>query len=183
MSKSLANGFFGQRGYPKTLHRTTRPRLLHHPSLDKFSLLPRITAIDYQVRLLHQTFNDVELAFIRRIADQFDAEAGRNHGQIVQTPRLPLRGIFVRFFQGTQVAERPGHLVSISFDVSVFLVFSSQHVGYVTCHGRFLGYANYHFYPLSSFRVRKGTKKKWRRKNKAQITRMKNDAHPRNLRL
>ena len=50
----------------------------------------------------------------------------------------------MRLLQRTKMAECPGHLVSVSFDVSVLLFFRSQYIGYVTRHGRLFGNTNYH---------------------------------------
>ena len=74
----------------------------------------------------------------------FVSEAFLYHGQAAQAPRLPARRIFMRLLQRTEMAARPGHLVSVSFDISVLLVSGTQHLGYVSRHGGLLGYANYH---------------------------------------
>ena len=50
----------------------------------------------------------------------------------------------MRFLQGTQMTECPGYLVSVSFNVSFFSVFGSQHIGDIACHAGFFGYAHYH---------------------------------------
>ena len=94
--------------------------------------------------LVSQLFDDVKLLFNSAVVYQLDSEAGRNHGQAAQTPAFPRRSIFMRFFQGTQMTECPGYLVSVSFNVSFFSVFGSQHISDVACHAGFFGYANYH---------------------------------------
>ena len=127
---------------------------LHHPPLDELSLLTGIATVDDHVGLLHQPLDDVELAFVGRITDEFDTEAGRYHGQAAQAPRLPARRIFMRLLQRTEMTERPGHLVSVSFDISVFLLLRSQHIGYVACHRGFLGYANDHYFFSCFYRAK-----------------------------
>ena len=94
--------------------------------------------------MLHEVLDYVELAFVGRVADKLDAETGRNHRQAAQAPRLPVGCVFVRFLKGTEMPERPGHLVSVSLDVPVFLIFRSEYIGYVTRHGRLFGNTNYH---------------------------------------
>ena len=142
--KPFADGFFRQRGNPQTLHRTTRTGFLHHPTLNQLSLLSGITAVYNHVGMLHEVLDYVELAFVGRVADKLDAETGRNHRQAAQAPRLPVGCVFVRFLKGTEMPERPGHLVSVSLDVPVFLIFRSEYIGYVTRHGRLFGNTNYH---------------------------------------
>ena len=78
--------------------------------------------------MLHEVLDYVELAFVGRVADELDAETGRNHRQAAQAPRLPVGCVFVRFLKGTEMTERPGHLVSVSLDVPVFLIFRSEYI-------------------------------------------------------
>ena len=98
--------------------------------------------------MLHEVLNHVKLAFVRRVADKLDTETGRNHRQAAQAPRFPVGRVFVRLLKGAEVAERPGHLVSVSFDVSVSLIFRSEYIGYVTRHRRLFGNTNYHSFSL-----------------------------------
>ena len=79
LRKSFADRFFCQRRNPKTFHRTAGTCLLHHPTLDQFSFLAGITAVDDFIRVLHQSLNDVKLFFVSRVLYQLDAETWRNH--------------------------------------------------------------------------------------------------------
>ena len=142
--KSLSDSLFRKRRNPQTLHRTFRPRLLHHPSLYQFTLLSGITAVYNHIRLLHQRFYYLELLLYTRVVYQLYPEARRYHRQTCQRPRFPLRSIFVRLFQRTQVSECPCHLISVSFYETILLVVCAKHFRYISCHTGLFGYANYH---------------------------------------
>ena len=55
--------------------------------------------------MLHEVLDYVELAFVGRVADELDAETGRNHRQAAQAPRLPVGCVFVRFLKGTETVS------------------------------------------------------------------------------
>ena len=157
LGKALADGLFRQRRYPQTLHRAMRSRLLHHPPLDKFPFLPGIAAVDNHVRGLHQALDDAELLLVCGIVYQLDAKARGNHRQILQAPLLPVGCVFMRLLQRTKVPEGPRHLISVSLNVSVFLLPRPQHVGDIACHGGLLGNAYYHSVSvLAGQRYKKG---------------------------
>ena len=159
LGKPFVDSLLGERRNPQAFHGTVRPCFLHHPALDELPLLPGIATIDNHVGLLHEAFDDSELAFIGGIFYQFNAKTWRNHRQILQPPLLPVGRIFVRLFQCAEVSEGPRHLVTVSLDVSVFLLPCPQHVGYVARHGRFFGNANYHSVFKSYYSGDKDTKK------------------------
>ena len=50
----------------------------------------------------------------------------------------------MRFLQGTEVSECPGHLVSVSFEVSFLPYFRTEHFGDVMGHTGLFGNADYH---------------------------------------
>ena len=142
--EALADRFLGQGGNPEAVNRTLAARLLHHPALDKLALLPGIAAVDDHLGLLHQGFDDVELLFIRRVADELDTEARGNHRERGKVPRLPTRSVVVRFLQGTEVAERPRNLVAVSLDIPFLFLRSAQDCSDFPCHARLFGNANFH---------------------------------------
>ena len=142
--EALADGLLGERRYPQPLHGAAGAGLLHHPALDELALLPGIAAVDDEVGGLHQPLDDAELPLVGGVVDEPDAEAGWYHGQAVQPPGLPLRGVLVGLLQGTEVAEGPSHLVPVALHVPLLLYLCAQHLGNVPRHGRLFGYADYH---------------------------------------
>ena len=78
--ETLTDGFVGHRRNPQALHRTLGLRFLHHPSLNQFTLLSGVTAVDDAVGLLHQALDDGKLLLDACIVLQADAELRRNHG-------------------------------------------------------------------------------------------------------
>ena len=142
--ESLAYGIFGQTVDPQPLHRARSLCLEHHPPLDELTLLAGITAVDYLGGLAHECLYGAELPFHPLVSLQFDAEAGRYHGQSSQAPWFPQGRIVGRFLEFTQVAKGPCHLVPIAFHVPVHLPVGSQDVGYIACDGGFLRNTYYH---------------------------------------
>ena len=86
LRETLADSLVSHRRYPQTADRTFRPRLLHHPALDEFSLLSGITAVDDAVSLLHESLDDGKLLLDARLVDELDAETFRYHRQRSQVP-------------------------------------------------------------------------------------------------
>ena len=142
--EAFANGFLRQAVHPKSLHGAPRSRLLHHPSLYEFALLPGIAAVDDFIGLLHQSLDDVELLLDAFVLLELDAEARWNHRQLAEAPTLPHRRVFVRLLEFAQMAERPSHLISVALQVAVLLRLSSEYIGYFTSHRGLLGYTNHH---------------------------------------
>ena len=89
LTESLADGLIGHRRNPESLHGTFGLRFLHHPSLDEFSLLSGVTAVDNAVGSLHQSLDDGKLLGHSLVVDEFDAEALRNHRQCREAPVFP----------------------------------------------------------------------------------------------
>ena len=143
--ETLADGLLGQRGNPESLDRTFCPSLLHDPPLNQFSLLPSIATVDDAVRCLHQLLDGGELTLHPFIILQTDAETLRNHGEVPEVPTLPTGIVLIRLLQLAQMSERPSDLIAVALDVALLHVSGTQHIGDVTCHTRFLCYANNHF--------------------------------------
>ena len=142
--EALAYGFFGEGGYPQPFHWAGGTGFLHHPALDEFSLLSGISAVHDFLGGLHEPLYDAELLLYALVGLQFDAEAGRYHGQLSQAPCLPLGIVLMGLLQFTQVSEGPRHLVAVALQVAVMLGMGSQNVGDVPGYGGFLCYAHYH---------------------------------------
>ena len=130
---------------------------MHHPTLDEFTLLPGITAVDDTVGCLHQFFNDAKLFLDAFLFFKLDTESWRNHRQVFQSPIFPFGGIFVRLFQFAQMAKRPRHLVAITLHEPLMLGVGSDDAGNVACHTRFLSNTNYHFSTVNVKTFGKGT--------------------------
>ena len=77
--EALADCLFRQGGDPQSIHRSTAASFLHDPTLDQFSLLAGISAVDDRFCLTNQCFNRPELLFVGWVGDEFDAKPGRNH--------------------------------------------------------------------------------------------------------
>lgn len=110
---------------------------LHDPALDEFTFLAGIAAVDDGVGMLHEALYGVELFLIGRAADELDAEAVGDHGQVVEVPGPPPRGVVLWLFEGTKVAEGPGDLVAIAFHIAVVLDIGAQDARNVTANGWF----------------------------------------------
>ena len=142
--ETFTNSVVGHRRNPQSFHGALCTRLLHHPSLNQFTLLPGITAVDNAIGLFHQSLDDGELLLDSFVFNQFDAEARWNHGKRRQAPPFPLVGVVVRFFQRAKVAESPSHLIAVAFHVSVSRAGGADDSGDVACHAGFLCNANNH---------------------------------------
>ena len=79
--ETFTDGLIRHRRYPQTLHRALRSCLLHHPTLDEFTLLPGITTVDDFISILHQFLNNSKLFLDMVGLDELDAKARRNHRQ------------------------------------------------------------------------------------------------------
>ena len=117
---------------------------MHHPSLNKFTLLSSVATVDYGVSLQHELLHHGKLLFNMFSMYEFYAESLWNHGQSAEAPRLPCLGIVMRFLQRTEVTVSPCHLVSVAFHISVFGSCGSNDACYFPCHARFLSNANNH---------------------------------------
>ena len=142
--ETFADFFFGKRRNPETFHRFVAAGFLHHPSLNQFTFLAGITAVNHLVGLINKAFDGFELSNDALVVDKFDAETLRNHRQRAKTPRFPLFAIVVRFFEATKVSEGPSNVITVAFEVAIAANVSAQNIGDVFSNRRFLGYTYYH---------------------------------------
>ena len=124
---------------------------LHHPALDEFTFLSGITAVHNTIGRLHQFLDDSKLFLDTVIVDEFDAEALGYHRQLCQCPRSPGGCVVARLFQGTEMAEGPGHLVAVTFHITVMGAVGSQDARNIPSDTRFLSDTYNHFLSSSSF--------------------------------
>ena len=87
-----------------------------------------------------------EMSLREKVGQLFNVrpEALWHHRKRCQRPSLPQRRVVVRFFQRAQMAEGPGHLITVSFDIPFVARVCSQHIRYLACHAWFLSYADSH---------------------------------------
>ena len=142
--EAFGNGFIGHRRDPQSLHWTFRPSLLHHPSLNQFSLLPGIAAVHNFVGVLHQLLYYSKLPLYVFLMNQLNAKPLWNHGQTTQRPRLPSLGVVVWFLQGAKVSVGPCHLIAIAFNIAIARCRGTQDACNLPRHTWFLCNANNH---------------------------------------
>ena len=143
--EAFTDGFVSHRRNPKTLHGARGTSFLHHPTLNEFTLLSGITAIDDTVGSQHQFLNDGKLLLDALVILHLDAKTWRNHRQILQPPLLPFGSIFTRLLQFAQVSEGPSDLVAIAFNIALMLGVRPDDARDVACHARLFCYTNNHF--------------------------------------
>ncbi len=112
--------------------------------MDEFALLPGIAAVHYAFCLAHESLYDVELLLHTLVVFEAYAEACGHHGELPEAPPFPVGGVVFGVFEFAEVSEGPGHLVTISFEVSLVLCGGSENGGYVACHAGLFCYANDH---------------------------------------
>ena len=120
--------------------------LLHHPSLDEFTLLTGITTVDDALGIFVETTDDFELLSDTLVVLESDAELLGNDGEPDDAPCLPSRVVFVGVLEFTKVAERPRHLIAISLPVALTgpTLVGSKYLCDALRYARFLGDTNLH---------------------------------------
>ena len=66
--------------YPQATHWALGTSLLHHPSLNQFTLLPGVTTVHDALGFLHQSFDNRKLLLDTLVVYEFDSKAVGNHG-------------------------------------------------------------------------------------------------------
>ena len=94
------------------------PYFLQDPSLYKLPLLPRITTVDDELSLCHETLDDRQLSLVVIKLNGLYPEAIGDHRKDTEAPSLPFWMIVVRLLEGTQVSEGPGHDIPIALDIT-----------------------------------------------------------------
>ena len=116
VGETFFDGFFRHRRNPQSIHGTVCRSLLHHPTLDEFTFLSGIPAVDDAVGFPEQIADHPELLF--HALFQADAEAFRDHRQCRQRPRFPVGRVLIRIFEFAEMSERPRHLIAVAFIVT-----------------------------------------------------------------
>ena len=143
--ESLFYSLIGERTDPEAFHRFVATCFLHHPSLDKLTLLAGITAVDDLVALSDKGLDGVELFFDAFLRNEFDSEFGRNHRQRGHRPTLPCLGVVGWFLKGAKMSEGPRDAISVSFVIALSLRVGSDNTRNVAPYAWFLSDAEYQF--------------------------------------
>jgi hypothetical protein len=113
-------------------------------SLNEFSLLSGIPAVDYMFTFLNQSFDARELLLNPSIIYHFDSEILRNDWEIFQFPEFPVLFIIVGLFECAKVTKCPADPIAIPLPVAVLSGLSSENLSDVFRDGRFFGDAEDH---------------------------------------
>ena len=116
LCETFFDGFFRHRRNPQPIHRALCRSLLHHPTLNEFTFLAGIAAVDDAIGFSEQIADHPELFFHPLF--QADAEAFRYHRQCRQRPRFPVGRVLIRIFEFAEMSERPRHLIAVAFVVT-----------------------------------------------------------------
>ena len=84
VSEAVPDGLFREGGYPQPLDGTADFGQLHDPTLDEFSFLSGITAVDDGVGLGEEFLDDIKLFLDAGLRDEPDAEAVGNHREVCE---------------------------------------------------------------------------------------------------
>ena len=156
VGKSLLDCRMGQRTDPQP---AARLRLAPGPSQDvaedQLSFPPGIRGADDFVRRLEEALNGLQLIRRRALLAGAQLKGGRNHRQVAQTPRLPLRPVFLRLLQLHHVAKGPGHGPTAALEPAIPAGIGPQVFGQITGHGWFFSKDDLH---TEGFRRNKGGK-------------------------
>ena len=132
--ETISDGFLCQGTDPESLDRAFGASKLHHPTLDEFSFLSGITAVNDLSSLFIKGLDNLELLLVYWCVNELDLKLIRNHRETRKLPFLPYVLVVLRGFEHTQVTEGPGNLIAVTLKIAVLSLACTENLGYLQRH-------------------------------------------------